>query len=180
MFVLLLGLGTVLLFRNLQCFEPSLETESQANNNSSVKRISGLPELKNESDTIVEIVGTDKYKVIDYKGAQSIITTVKVLSVIKGDKNLKEAKIIQLYGEMTPKNGEKLLMFLRKGIDNPDCYVPIGSGQGIYKIVQSKTKDNSSNNSLNNMILEPQSMVNDDILKDLTGDFETIKKKLSE
>lgn len=41
---------------------------------------------------------------------------------------------------MPIKNNERLLMFLRKGIDNPDCYVPVGTSmKGIYRISENKT-----------------------------------------
>lgn len=178
--IFILALGTVFIRQNLKTSNSNIKTDVKPNISFSGKIISGLPELKSKADTIVEIIGTDNSKVFDYKGVSSTITTVTVTNVLKGDKKLNEINIIQLTGEITPENGQKLLLFLRKGIDNPDCYVPIGAGQGIYKIVQSKSKVNSLDSNLSNMVIEPQSIVNDDILKDLSGNYEDVKKKLSE
>ena len=145
--------------------------------------ISGLDELVKSADTIVEAEGTNKYELIDYKGITMRKTTVKVLDVIKGDKQLKELKFLQTEGikeEKPPVKGEKLLMFLRKGIDNPDSYVTFGGSQGIYNIVPSNSiKAGTDKNDNANKHIEPSLMVNKKILQDLSGSYDEIKKKLS-
>ena len=180
--VFLLALGIVSLKQNFNTKTDTSKLQSTSTTKVSSIKLSGLSELKSKSEIIVEIIGTDKCKTIDYKGATSRVTTVKVTDVIKGDKKLNEINIIQMDGEVRPENGQKLVMFLRKGVDNPDCYVPIGSTQGIYKIVPAKfntsSKVNSANSTTGNMILEPVSVGNDDILKDLSGNYADIKNKL--
>lgn len=164
-------------------------TETKAKMSASYKYISGLEELKNSADTIIEAEGTDQYELIDYKGVTHRKTIVKVLDVIKGDKQLKEIKFLQtegLEGDEPPVKGEKMLMFLRKGVDNPDSYVTFGGTQGIYKIVESNNTiqsiDGSSTNKNNkvNKQIKAHSMINDKILKDLNGNYDDVKKKLSE
>ncbi len=171
---IILGLVTILSVHYLKA--PGTNTPQTVNRWASAVKISGLSELKKKSDTIVEVIGSDKTLEIDYKGTTSFVTTVEVADIIKGDKNLKEIKLIQMSDDVTPKNGEKLLMFLRKGVDNPDCYVPVGSGQGIYKVVKSNSKKSTSDEQ----VIEPQSLVNEDILKDLKGNYKDVKSKLVE
>jgi len=136
--------------------------------------IKGLDELKKESTTIVEVVGTDKYKIVDDKGIEGRVTTVKVTDVLKGDKNLTEINIIQAEGmdtEVPPANGEKLLMFLRNGVPVGEfkmLYVPLGGTQGIYKI---KVKDNKK-------YFDYHCMKNSSILKELSGNYEDVKLKI--
>jgi len=165
----ILGLVTVLI---LPFYKAKQQEKAYNRGKGSLEEIAGLAELKSDSDIIVEVLVTDKSKERDYKGLKAIITTLKVNHVIKGDKDIKEINILQLDWETIPKNGEKLLLFLTKGIDNPDCYIPIGAGQGIYKIVKSNSNDK--------MVIEPHSLVNNKILKDLSGDYEEVKKKLAE
>ncbi len=153
--------------------------------------ISGLDELKGKSDIIVEAESTGKYEFVDYKGVKMRKTTIKVLDVVKGDNKSKELKILQsenVEGEEPLDKGEKVLIFLRKGIDFTDSYVPVGGSQGIYKIEQHNTttqslteskivSDNKGNNVNKN--LQPHSLVNKKILKDLSGNYDDIKKKLA-
>jgi len=141
----------------------------------SYKKIDGLKELKEKGTTIVEVVGTDKYKIVDYKGIPFRVSTVKVTEVLKGDNQLSEINILQTEGldtEAPPANGEKLLMFLRDSGESVggfnSLYTPLGGSQGMYKI---KVKNNKK-------YLEPHYMINDTILKDLSGDFNDVKIKI--
>lgn len=61
-------------------------------------------------------------------------------------------------------------MFLKKGTDNKDCYIPVGGGQGIYKIIENK--------KTNNRTLEAQSLYNENILNDLKGNYDDLRKSL--
>ncbi|MBC8059074.1 MAG: hypothetical protein H7Y18_00205 [Clostridiaceae bacterium] len=182
--VIIIGLGIGLVKQNFNATTANSKSQTITNTEFTTLKLTGLSDLKNRTETIVKIIGTDKYKTIDYKGAPFIITTVKIVDVIKGDKKLNEINIIQHDGDVTPKNGETLLMFLRKGVDNPDCYIPIGLGQGIYKVVPAKSNTKSSVDSListsDSMILEPQSIVNDDILKDLNGSYKDVRNRLAQ
>ncbi|AAO36033.1 hypothetical protein K144313037_13150 [Clostridium tetani] len=159
----------------------------------SYMEIDGLKELKAKSDIIVEVEGTDKFELIDYKGIKMRKTTVKILDVMKGNPTLKEITVVQTEGlesEEPPMKNEKLLMFLRKGIDITDSYVPIGGNQGIYKIITKKTKKNSMTpKKLPHLnapkddaikIVTPTSLINNKILRDLNGNYDDIKKKLIE
>lgn len=142
----------------------------------SYEQISGLKELKDRADTIVEAEGTDNYELVDYKGIKMRKTVIKVIDVIKGDKQLKELKFLQsegVKGEEPIAKGEKVLMFLKKGVDNPDSYITFGGTQGIYKIVESTSKSNSVTKHL-----EPHSMVNNKILKELNDNYYDLKEKL--
>ncbi|MEG2194811.1 MAG: hypothetical protein RRY11_08385 [Terrisporobacter sp.] len=98
-------------------------------------KIEGIEELKNNSSTIVKATGTDKNREINYKGINCIITTLTVDEVIKGDKKLKNIEIIQVRDiDSTPKENEKLLLYLREGEDNKGVFVPVGGNQGIFPI----------------------------------------------
>jgi len=131
-----------------------------------------LNEIKSNSDLIAEVEGTNIQETREYKGTDAIITTVKVKEVFKGDKSIKNVKVIQMKDyDVPPKKGEKLVVFLSKGIDNPDCYSVRGAGQGIYRIINSKS---------NKEVIKSQSMANKSILKELGEDYENAKKKLSE
>ncbi|WP_294188677.1 hypothetical protein [uncultured Clostridium sp.] len=72
-------------------------------------------------------------------------------------------------------------MFLRKGIDNPDCYVPVGTSmQGIYRISENKTNRQSySLNDSTTTILEPydSSFTNKNIMNDLSINYKNFKSK---
>jgi hypothetical protein len=134
-------------------------------------KIPNLSELKKQSELIVEVIVTDKKEIRDYKGIPITITIANVKEVLRGNTDSKELKILQdSKADVNIKNGENLLMFLKKGVDNPDCYIPVGSGQGIYKIVKGLAKDG--------LELTPQSLVNEDILKDLKGNYSDIKSNL--
>ncbi|MPQ44865.1 hypothetical protein [Clostridium tarantellae] len=135
----------------------------------SYEEIPSLSVLKSNSDIIVEIIGTDIIENRDYKNVSVKISTVKILETIKGNIKENEIKILQDADlDITPKKDEKLLMFLKKGIDNKDCYIPVGGGQGIYKIIENK--------KTNNRTLEAQSLYNENILKDLKGNYDDLKK----
>jgi len=143
----------------------------------SYTKINGLDELKQLSSTIVEIVGTGKYKIVDYKGIPMRVSTLKVTEVLKGNNQLTEISIMQTEGletETPPAKGEKLLLFLRDSREPEgqfkSCYVPLGGGQGMYKI---KVKDNKKH-------LEVHCMKNDVILKDLSGDYDEVKLKIKD
>lgn len=150
--------------------------------------IDGLKELKEKSDTIVEVEGTDEFELIDYKGVKMRKTTVKVSDVMKGDSNLKEIRVVQTEGlesEAPPMKNEKLLMFLKRGVDITDSYVPIGGNQGIYRIVTKNTKKNNltprslTPNDDSIKIIRPTSLINNKILKDLNGNYNDIKHNLA-
>ncbi|MCR6514476.1 hypothetical protein M4I33_06235 [Clostridium sp. LY3-2] len=137
----------------------------------SYEEIPSLTVLKSESDLIVEIIGTDTIENRDYKDVPVKVSTVKVSEVIKGDIKENEIKILQDADlDITPKKDEKLLMFLKKGTDNKDCYIPVGGGQGIYKIIENK--------KTNNRTLEAQSLYNENILNDLKGNYDDLRKSL--
>lgn len=143
----------------------------------SYKKIHGLAELKKQADIIAEVQGTEHYRFYDYAGIKMRITTVNVIDIIKGDKTLKELDIIQTEGldtEKPPTNGEHLLIFLRKSSDINNTYIPLGGSQGTYDIVKS------SKNGTDDYQLKPNSMVNDEIIKDLNGKYSDIKKKITE
>ncbi|MGL4570006.1 MAG: hypothetical protein ACRCVJ_02935 [Clostridium sp.] len=98
-------------------------------------KIEGIEELKNNSSTIVKATGTNKNRETNYKGINCIITTLTVDEVIKGDKKLKNIEIIQVKDiDSTPKENEKLLLYLREGEDNKGVFVPVGGNQGIFPI----------------------------------------------
>lgn len=153
--------------------------------NGSIYKFKDLTELKSKSDTIVEVAGTGQYKNMDYKGVPAIISTVTVNQVFKGDKSLKEIKILQVANlDVPPQKGQRLLMFLRKDQENlPDHpYAVVGAGQGIYIITGTINNNNKlSNTSSNsgNVTLQPQAITNDNILKDLRGNYDYIKNTLS-
>ena len=141
----------------------------------SIIQIKSLTELKNKAKVIVEVEGTGNIEKRDYKGLPCTISTVKVKEVLKGDRSLKEIKILQVENlDTPPQNGQKLLMFLSKDTDesghedNPDCYGVVGAGQGIYKIENTNSKST----------LKPQATENEDILKELSGNYEDVKSKL--
>jgi hypothetical protein len=145
----------------------SIETTSKGGAHAKIFLFKDLTEIKSESDLIVEVEGTDKQEKRDYKGAPSIVTTLKVKEVFKGDKSLKEVKIIQIESINTvPENGQRLVMFLRRGVDNLDCYGVVGGGQGIYKIENKGAT------------LKPQAIENKNIIKELSGNYEDVKDKL--
>jgi len=152
----------------------------------SYQKISGLEELKQRSDIIAEVQGTENYKFIDYSGIKLRITTVKVIEIIKGDKSLKEINIAQTEGldtEKPPQNSENLLIFLRKSPDINDTYIPLGGSQGTYDIVERNSgKSISSVDSKNNSTIElkPNSIVNENIIKDLKENYSDIKKNLAD
>ncbi len=58
-------------------------------------------------------------------------------------------------------------------------YISLGGSQGTYDIVNNSKLKNQIN-AEENIELKPNSMVNDDILKDLSGNYADIKKKLAE
>jgi len=143
--------------------------------NGSIMEMRNLNELKRFSDTIVEVEGTKEYKIIDYNGIPSRLSTVKVKEVFKGDKNLKELKIIQVENlDVPPKNKQKLLMFLHTDRDNlqDHPYGVIGAGQGIYLI------ENDTNTQ--HKVLKPQAIRNDALLQELSGNYEDVKNKLKD
>lgn len=153
--------------------------ENKVLKDGSITKIQDLGQLKKDSNIIVEVIGTNENRVIDYKGVSCIITKVRVTDVIKGDKELKELNIIQVENvDVPPVDGEKLLMFLGKGKDNEGCYFPVGAGQGIYKIsTETNTQPTKKALTIDEKI-EPQSIVNDSILNDLKGNYKDIKEKL--
>ena len=158
-----------------------LESSVQSNGiKVDITPIENLNALKAKSDLIIECEGTSIQEKRDYKGIPSIITTVKVKEVFKGDKDIKEVKVIQMENvDVQPKDGEKLVMFLMKGdgIDNPDCYGVVGAGQGIYIIDNDKSKK-STLNSESSTTLKPQAIKNENILKELSGEYKDLKTKL--
>lgn len=166
---------------------PTVEAESLTVENKTSQalydEVSSLDQLKTDADIIVEAIGTDIVEERDYKGINVKVSIIKVSEVIKGDIKETELKILQdAETDTIPKKNERLLMFLKKGIDNKDCYIPVGGGQGIYRVVENKQSEQNnvrlaSTNS-SNFILEPQSLQNDKILKDLKGDYEQVKKML--
>jgi|GEM_PF-6335346 len=171
--LVLLGSIGFVIYENPKILTQSalVKTKSTKSRASYVK-ISGLPQLKNDSEIIVEATVTNKQETRDYKGVPVSITSVEVKDVLKGTTDSKELKILQdAQADVTLKAGQTLLMFLKKGVDNPDCYVSIGGGQGIYQI--SKNKKN------NELELSPQSLVNENIIKDLKGNYSDIKAKLN-
>lgn len=145
--------------------------------------VSSLDQLKTDANIIVEAIGTDIVEERDYKGINVKVSIIKVSEVIKGDIKETELKILQdAETDTIPKKNERLLMFLKKGIDNKDCYIPVGGDQGIYRVVENKQSEQNnvrlaSTNS-SNFILEARSLQNDKILKDLKGDYEQVKKML--
>ncbi|WP_027632033.1 hypothetical protein [Clostridium hydrogeniformans] len=167
-----------IIYKNTKISSPPNTDEIEKSSvHASIVKIKSLKELKDSSEVIAEIEVTDKQEKRDYKGIQVDIITVKVNEVIKGDIDSKELKILQDSNTDTIiKNGEKLLIFLKKGVDNPDCYVPVGGGQGLYIIENSNNY--KSINAIQNTILKPHSIENKDILKDLKGNYEDIKQKL--
>jgi len=170
--------------KQLQVNQNKIESiEITGKGEAKITLIKDLTEIKSKSDLIVEVEGTDKQEKRDYKGVLSIVTTLKVKEVFKGDKSLKEVKIIQIESINTmPENGQKLVMFLKRGIDNPDCYAVIGNGQGIYKIENTGNKTTNSiskdGNTVQSAILKPQAIENKNILKELSGNYEDVKNKL--
>lgn len=139
----------------------------------SYKKINGLDELKKQATIIAEVEGTESYKLMDYSGITARISTVNVIDIVKGDKSLKQINIIQTEGldtEKPPVKGEKLLIFLRKSQDIKDTYIPLGGSQGTYNMVTAS----------DNIQLKPNSMVNNDILRDLNGKYSDVKKKLAQ
>ncbi|WP_040210387.1 hypothetical protein [Clostridium polynesiense] len=154
---------------------PNNDTKKTATK-ASILKIKNLQELKNSSDLIAEITVTDKQEKRDYKEIQVDVITVKINEIIKGKTDLKELKILQdSSADTIIQNGQNLLIFLKKGIDNPDCYVPVGGGQGIY-IIENTNSNLKSSNSITT--LKPQSLENKEILKDLTGNYNDIKQTL--
>lgn len=142
------------------------------------EKFASLDVLKNKADIIVKAQGTSKYKLKDYGGIEMRISTLTVLEVIKGDKALKEINLIQTEGldtEKPPVNGEILLLFLNKCSDLKDTYMPMGGSQGTYDIVST-----SKTTSDENTEIKPNSMVNEDVLKDLNGSYSDIKKKIAQ
>lgn len=176
--VLLLGSTGVLCIKYLNTGNETAKNDNilevkTANVQAIYDEIPSLDKLKNDSDIIVEIVGTNRQEKVDYKGIPAVVTLVKVNEVIKGKIDSTELKIFQdSRVDIAPKDGEVLLMFLKKGIDNPDCYLPIGGGQGIYKIL---TDDTSKAD-----VLRPQSLVNNNILNELKGKYKDVKLNLKE
>jgi hypothetical protein len=152
--------------------------------------ITSLDQLKNMADIIVKVQGTSKYKLKDYGGITFRISTLTVIDVIKGDKALKEINLIQTEGldtEKPPVNGENLLMFLKKTPNIKDVYMPINGSEGTYDIVTTTpnnlntSKSKASNNqptSDENTEIKPNSVVNENVLKDLKGSYSEIKKKI--
>lgn len=185
-----LALTGIITTNTIMSTQPNKSNEpikSRPKASASYIEINGLKELKKKSDIIVEVEGTNEFELIDYKGITMRKTTLKVLDVIKGDPNLKEIKVAQTEGiesEEPPMKNEKLLMFLKKGVDITDSYVPIGGNQGIYRIITKKTKKNSltprnivSDDSTK--IIRPTSLINNKILKDLNGNYTDIKNDLA-
>ena len=178
--------GLIIVYSNnsnikpIQANQPELVETSKG----SIDNIKNLTELKNKAKVIAEVEGTGKIEKRDYKGLPCTISTVKVKEILKGDKSLKEIKILQVENVDTPpQNGQKLLIFLSKDTDeygnedNPDCYGVVGAGQGIYILDDSTTKGiNSAVKSEG--IVKPQAIENKDILKELSGKYEDIKNKL--
>lgn len=165
--------GLIFIIGNLN----ATPTQEKILSDGSIMKINGLDELKSNSSTIVQVVGTSNNRKIDYKDIDCMVTKVIVEDVIKGDKNLKEIEILQVAGvDVAPRDGEHLLMFLRDGEDNKGLFVPVGAGQGIYRI--NITSSENPLNTLDNGYLEPQSIENKYILKDLTGSYASIKNKL--
>ncbi|MDT8719712.1 hypothetical protein IAI10_24055 [Clostridium sp. 19966] len=137
--------------------------------NKSVKSINGLSELKNTATTILEATPTGETETRDYNGLPAIISKLTVINVFKGKKDLKNIKILQIQEfDKKVEQNHKLLLFLREGIDNPDCYVVIGdTSQGIYEII--------SNGSENTVKAFDEANSNNSILKDLSGNYENLK-----
>lgn len=53
-------------------------------------------------------------------------------------------------------------------------YAVVGAGQGVYIISQQKNVKSSNDN----VILKSQSLKNDSILKELSGNYDEVKNKL--
>lgn len=161
-------------------------TKKKSGPKGSIKNIKNLTELKNAAKVIAEVEGTNKIEKINYKGLSCIVSTVRVKEIIKGDKSLKEIKVLQVENlDIPPQNGQRLLMFLSKEADefghedNPDCYGVVGAGQGIYILEDAGTGNNSITSSDDNITLKPQAIENKDILKELkNGSYKDIKNKL--
>lgn len=166
--VILLFLGGFMLYKNHGLLGRSTEVkESLPRGQAIYEKIPDLNQLKEDSDIIVEVNVTNDKKMRDYKGVSAAITTVKIKEVIKGNLDTDKLNILQdTNADVTITSGQRLLMFLRKGIDNPDCYIPVGGGQGIYEINNDELK------------LSPQSIENENILKDLKGNYSDVKSKL--
>ncbi|NMM65868.1 hypothetical protein HBE96_25150 [Clostridium sp. P21] len=187
------GIGCLSLTSKFNVKNVQANQSNQISQDASYKKIHGVKELKSKSNLIAEVEGTNKYKIIDDKGIKFRVTTVKVQEVIKGDKQLKEFSIIQTEGlstEKPPQNGEKLLMFLRKSLNMENTYIPLGGSQGTYDITTITNPSKSSTNNIESMNntqnkdenkkLIPNEMVNDEILKDLSGNYSDIKKNLAQ
>ena len=135
--------------------------------NGTITKIKDLSELKSKSDLIAEVTGTDKYKIIDYKGMKARISTVKVNEVFKGSIESGEINIIQIEDlDVMVENNQKLLLFLRKDRENmkENPYAVVGTGQGIYIIDQHGK-------------IKPQSINNENIMKELSGSYDKVKER---
>lgn len=145
----------------------------------SIPKIKNLSELKKHSDVIAEVTVNDiKEEKYDNK-LPIIISEVTVTNSIKGAEKGQVLKIIQYKNlEKVISNGENLLMFLRKGQNNPDSYVPIGTTvQGIYEII----KDESTNKSMftgkfkDTIKQYDDTIINEELLKEVSENYINLK-----
>lgn len=119
--------------------------------NSSHTRMTSFADLKSQSDLIVEVTGTDKYeeKKSDYIAFN--LCTVNVKEAIKGTVSTSNLQVLlDIDIDPLPEANNTYLMFLKKETSGSNTYyIPVGYGQGIYKLTNGSSTSNSSASNSN-------------------------------
>lgn len=136
----------------------SINNASSSTNNSQTEdititktKLNSFDELKNQSDLIIEVTGTNKFEEMKTNYIAYELCTVNINEVIKGSYTSNDIKVL-LDIDVDPllKSEEKYLLFLRKvTTTTSEYYTPLGYGQGIYKILTDSSNSSSSNSTSN-------------------------------